>query len=298
MAKKEIHNAIVTRNTDDDLGVGLRGGIFFEAATLFDGEYPLPAYPCFPFASAKGAGMFFVPKVGDELEIEIAVNDGSHDTSDVELPEPRWRCMIYSKNADIDAEFKINYPFRMGWKTNSGHILVFDDKEGEEYIKFAHKLGTQFEILKDGSWTEKVVKNKTVKITEILNTEIGKDELRKIIENLTVEVLKAHTLKVTMDSTEEVGGKKIFTITGDCEITCTKAKITASSDVEIACVKAKVDASGDVELTAGGNAKIMGSQIQLNGAVSEATSKNAHLGVIDLITGTPIVASTTVFLDM
>ena len=101
MAKKEIHNAIVTRNTDLDLGVALRGGVFFNAPTLFDGEYPEPAMPCFPFASTKGAGLFFIPQVGDEIEVEILVDDGTFDTSDVEVPEPRWRCMIYSAAADI-----------------------------------------------------------------------------------------------------------------------------------------------------------------------------------------------------
>ena len=71
MAKKEVHRAIVTRNTDDDEGLRLRGAIYFNAPTLFDGEFPIPAQPCFPFASANGAGMFWVPQVGDEIEVQI-----------------------------------------------------------------------------------------------------------------------------------------------------------------------------------------------------------------------------------
>lgn len=138
MATKEVHNAIVTRNTDPDSGIAgelLRGGVFFNAPTLFEGEYPLPAEPCFPFASVKGAGMFWVPQVDDEIEVEILVDDGTSDTSDVELPEPRWRCMVYSDPADIAPEFKKNYGNRMGWKSNSGHILFFDDTKGEERIE-------------------------------------------------------------------------------------------------------------------------------------------------------------------
>ena len=57
MGIKEVHRAIVVRNEDDDEGLNLRGAVFFEAKTLFDGEYPLPAMPCFPFASANGAGI-------------------------------------------------------------------------------------------------------------------------------------------------------------------------------------------------------------------------------------------------
>jgi len=147
MSVKQIHNAIVTRNQDDDLGVALRGGVFFEAPTIFDGEYPLPALPCYPYASAGGAGFFFVPQVGDEIEVEIEMDDGTFDTTDVELPEPRWRCMIYSGAADIAEEFKTNYTKRMGWKTNSGHILMFDDTEGEE--RFELNTGKGHSIILD-----------------------------------------------------------------------------------------------------------------------------------------------------
>jgi len=176
MAKKEVHNAIVTRNTDEDLGEGLRGAIFFEAATLFEGEYPLPAEPCFPFAGSGdvGSGMFWVPEVGDEIEVEVLVHDDNtpYDTSDAELPEPRYRCMVYSVNADIADEFKINYPKRMGWKSRSGHIWLFDDQEdkgrieinsaaghsfimddtkGKEQIALRHVLGALIQIDKKGS---------------------------------------------------------------------------------------------------------------------------------------------------
>ncbi len=148
MAKTEIHNAIVTRNTDPDLGTDLRGAVFFEAATLFEGEYPLPAQPCFPFAGSgeNGAGMFFVPQVGDEIEVVILVDDDNtpYDSSDAEVPEPRWRCMIYSDNADIAEEFKQNYTDRMGWKTRSGHILIFDDKEDSERIEIDSSGGHSF----------------------------------------------------------------------------------------------------------------------------------------------------------
>jgi len=155
MSKKEVHNAIVTRNTDDDLGTKLRGSVFFDAPTLFEGEFPIPAEPCFPFASDGGAGMFFVPKVGDEIEIEIEADDDSDDTTDVELPEPRWRCMVYSDVSDIDDKFKENYPFRMGWKTNSGHMLLFDDTEGAEFVSLLSGKGHEF-IMSDEGGAEKI----------------------------------------------------------------------------------------------------------------------------------------------
>ena len=284
MAKKEIHDAIVTRNieSDKDSTVLLRGAVYFDAPTLFDGEFPIPAKPCFPFASApNGAGFFVVPKVDDEIEVEILADNPNqpYDSSDVELPEPRWRCMIYSDAADIAEEFKTNYPFRMGWKSNTGHILMFDDKEdfgevllkhtfghflqmtkfkSEEFVKLFHVIGTLLHMNKDGDWLGTIIRDKVETIA------------RDFIQD------------VTGDSTETVGGKKIFNVTGDCEINCDNAKIIAASDVNI---------------TAGGDAIVTATQIQLNGSLTEVTSKLSHLNVIDLITGTEIIPTTTVFMD-
>jgi len=284
MARSQVHNAIVTRNieSDPDSTLLLRGSVFFNAPTLFDGEFPKPAEPCFPFASADGAGIFFVPKVNDEIEVMIQGHDPNtpFDCDDVENPEPRWRCMIYSNAADIAEEFKKNYPNRMGWKSNSGHILMFDDTENfqevllkhtvghflqmtnfeqTQFVKLFHIIGTLLHFNKDGDWLGTIIRDKV--------ETIARDFIQGVIN----------------DSTETVGGKKIFNITGDCDINCANANIVAT---------------GDANVTAVGNAIITAAQIQLNGAASEATSKASHLGVIDLITGAPIVPTTTVFLDV
>lgn len=216
MAIKEIHNAIVTRNTDLDKGTSLRGAVFFEAKTLFDGEFPIPAEPCFPFASENGAGFFVVPKVGDEIEIEIEADDGTDDTTDIELPEPRWRCMVYSDAADIDERFKENYPNRSGWKTPSGHFLLFDDKEGEEFfellsskghiikmddkkgnesILIQHLVGTGFLIDKDGTLIEVIKKDRITGIGGDKAEIIVGDETKMIIgnETVTTSLIREHT---------------------------------------------------------------------------------------------------------
>ena len=92
---REIHFATVTRNTDDDLKEALKGAVFFESNSLTNGvEYSIPAEPCFPFAGLN-SGIFFVPNVGDTIEVEI-------DVDDIDNPEPRWRCGVYSSADDID----------------------------------------------------------------------------------------------------------------------------------------------------------------------------------------------------
>ena len=249
MAKKEIHNAVVSRNLDDDLGLTLRGAVFFEAPTLFQGEYPLPAYPCFNWASDKGAGFFVVPKVNDEIEIEIEVDDGSFDTTDVELPEPRWRCMLYSDVSDIDDIFKVNYPYRMGFKSNSGHYWLMDDNSDTELFKLMTGKGHQI-LLDDTKDNNKILiqsikghkllfddQNDLITFTHQNGTKYDintdGDWLENIVRDKVIDVLNDYGINVTNNYTETIGGKKTINVTGDCELTCANAKVTASSKVEV-----------------------------------------------------------------
>lgn len=218
MAKVERHKAIVTRNIDDDQGLKLRGAVFFNAPTLFDGEFPLPAVPCFPFASDKGAGMFWVPKVNDEIEIEIEADDGSEDTIDIDLPEPRYTCMVYSDAADIDEIFKENYPNRMGWKTNSGHFLLFDDTPDKSFVSITSGKGHQI-ILDETKDLERIF-FKTIKGNKFLIDDKN--------ENFTIETVGGH--KIILDDKND---KIQFIHKGGSTTVMEAGKITSTASAEI-----------------------------------------------------------------
>lgn len=59
-----------------------------------------------------------------------------------------------------------------------------------------------------------------------------------------------------------------------------------------------VNSNDKVEVLAGGDIVQTGATIQLNGTLSGITTANSHLGVIDLITGVPVIPSPTVFSDV
>ena len=87
--EKEYHFAIVTRVVDGRLNEGLRGAVFFKSDTLTnETEFGDPAEPSFPMAGANGEGFFWVPQIGDQIEVEI-------DKSS-EHPAPRYTRMLYS----------------------------------------------------------------------------------------------------------------------------------------------------------------------------------------------------------
>jgi hypothetical protein len=219
MAVKEVHRAIVTRNTDEDLGLRLRGSVFFNAPTLYDGEYPEPAVPCFPFASANGAGMFWVPQVGDEIEVEVVVDGNDDDTTDVELPEPTYLCMLYSDadDADIDDIFKSNYTRTMGWKSNSGHYFIFDDTDDAQFYKMVSGKGNEI-ILDDTKSAQKI------QMKSILGHMLLLDDNNKIVKLL-------HSGGGKLEITEE---KVTLTdVSGQLVITLEAGKITGLATSEI-----------------------------------------------------------------
>jgi hypothetical protein len=303
------------------MGLLLRGAVFFNAPDLFDGEYPLPAYPEFQFASLNNAGVFFVPKVNDEIEVEINVDDGGFDTTDVELPEPRYRAMIYSDANDINEVFQTNYPNRMGWVSNKGHYWIMDDTDDEEvfhiYSSNGHKIELNDTLNESEIIIETAEKKHNLKFIEHagesriqletenglilefndtddkitlshqngtkLNIESNGDWLEDIIKDKVIEIANNLNLNIGADATESVGGEKTIDVTGNCTINVGG--------------NAKIDATGNTDIKAGGIAKVEAPLVHLNGSASPATSVQSHSGVIDLITGAPIIPTTTVFLD-
>ena len=57
------------------------------------------------------------------------------------------------KEGDTNEKAKANYPLNKVYETETGHFKEYDDTAGAERIKESHKLGTYYEIDKDGNMT-------------------------------------------------------------------------------------------------------------------------------------------------
>jgi hypothetical protein len=248
---KEFHIAVVTRviqkasgftNDEKTAAVSskeLAGAIYFQADTLFDGEYPLPAQPSFPFASADGAGWFWVPKVNDTVMIEI---DAGADQ-----PDPRVVCMLYTNDNQIDDEFRTHYPWRMGLVTNSGHRLIFDDMEDEWSMKLNHTFGGGFEWDKFGNTIETVINNK-------IENVMGK-KIQQFKEDISEDFLGSLTRSISKNLVETIKGNHQFHALGDCDHSYDqKLKVTAT-EVETQYGSLKQTIAGAKEETIDGGVK-------------------------------------------
>jgi len=137
------------------------------------------------------------------------------------------------------------------------------------------------------------------------NTEvkIEKDGSFQVDHSMITFRLDKTTGQTTLNSTKDIN-----------LITGTNLNVTATQNVVVKCVdvdvtasgKANVNVSSDANIVVGGNANltssgktvIKASEIDLNQPISGITTANSHQNVIDLITGVPVQASTTVLSDV
>jgi len=143
MGQRTEHKGIVRNNDDPEK----RARLLVECPTLVTGE-TLGSWvePTFEFIdSSKRAGSVWIPSIGSSVTVMVEDERGA----EVNGLEPKWKCDVYPNGA-MPEEFKTNYPLRRGWVTGEGHMLIFDDTEGELVFYYKHPSGTEIRVTKDG----------------------------------------------------------------------------------------------------------------------------------------------------
>lgn len=100
------------------------------------------ALPCFPFGGLADQGMFAVPEINAQVWVEF-------EEGNINLPI--WTGTFYQKNGDVPIEAALSPPTTRVFKTPAGHVLEFDDKDGEEKFRLAHPGGAQITIDENGT---------------------------------------------------------------------------------------------------------------------------------------------------
>jgi hypothetical protein len=143
MPKKKYHSGIV-RDNDDPL---MRGRLMVECPDIAYGQTMPWAEPKMHFVDSEmRAGAFWIPNINSVVELEI------EDEEDSEANDllPKWKCDVYPEGT-VPEIFQTNYPQRRGWVTAAGHIMYFDDTEGQLIFKLIHPTGTELVIDNDGN---------------------------------------------------------------------------------------------------------------------------------------------------
>ncbi len=99
------------------------------------------AEPCLPFGGLADQGLFLVPEVDAQIWVEFEEGNVS---------KPIWTGTVWQQTADVPTEAADRSPYMRQLKTPSGHILSFDDTEGEEEIRLFHTADAELKINPEG----------------------------------------------------------------------------------------------------------------------------------------------------
>jgi len=99
------------------------------------------AEPCLPFGGLTDQGFFMVPEVGAQVWIEF---------EEGQVHKPIWTGTTWQQSEDVPTEAAEKSPHMRQLKTPSGHILSFNDIEGEEEIRLFHPTEAELKIDPEG----------------------------------------------------------------------------------------------------------------------------------------------------
>ena len=99
------------------------------------------AEPCLPFGGLADQGLFMVPEIDAQVWVEF--EEGN-------VNKPIWTGTTWQQSSDVPQEAADRSPNMRQLKTPSGHILSFDDTEGEEEIRLYHPADAELKIDPEG----------------------------------------------------------------------------------------------------------------------------------------------------
>lgn len=116
------------------------------------------AWPALPYAGAN-LGFLFIPQENDLVWVEFVEGDLEH---------PIWSGGSWAKpngQPEIPADAKANYPDTQVLRTKSGHVLIFEDKQGHEAITLRARSGVEIKIDAAGDAITITASNVTIQTT-------------------------------------------------------------------------------------------------------------------------------------
>lgn len=100
------------------------------------------ALPCLPYGGYDQQGMFMVPDVDAQVWVEFEEGD---------IHRPIWVGTFWQQESDVPEDAAKEEPTTRLIRTHAGHILQFDDEDGEERFRLFHPADAEMIIDSNGS---------------------------------------------------------------------------------------------------------------------------------------------------
>lgn len=126
----------------DNMDPQKRGRLKVRIASVLGDQDSDWALPCFPYGGANQQGMFMVPDVDAQVWVEFEEGD---------IHRPIWVGTFWQQQSDTPEDAARDEPTTRLFQTASGHILQFDDEEGEEQFRLFHPADAEMLIDNNGT---------------------------------------------------------------------------------------------------------------------------------------------------
>ena len=100
------------------------------------------ALPCLPYGGSGTLGFFMVPDVDAQVWVEFEEGD---------INRPIWVGTFWQASGDPPEDAAKDEPTTRMLQTTAGHILQFDDADGEERFRLFHPADAEMLIESDGT---------------------------------------------------------------------------------------------------------------------------------------------------
>lgn len=100
------------------------------------------ALPCLPFGGRAQQGFFFVPEKDSQVWVEFEEGD---------INRPIWTGVFWQCKEDLPQDAARPEPTTRVLQTKSGHLLQFDDADGQQRVRLFHAANAELTMENDGS---------------------------------------------------------------------------------------------------------------------------------------------------
>lgn len=199
------YRAFVVDNEDPDM----RGRLKLTIPSILGSETSDWALPCFPYGGGAGFGWMAVPPVDAQVVVEFIEGD---------LSSPIWTGTFHRSGDEVPEEAGAGSAASTKLlKTEAGHLLSFEDTEGETMITLRSAADAVVEMDDDGS----IALTGSDGGTLVLDASGG---------TLTVEDANGNSLVMSSSGIEasDGNGNSISMTSGGVEVSSTTIKISGS----------------------------------------------------------------------
>lgn len=119
-----------------------RGRLKVKVPSVLEDQITDWALPCLPFGGLSKQGLFAIPERDAQVWVEFEEGD---------IDRPLWTGTFWQRGQDVPRGAARTQPSTRVLQTPSGHVLRFDDEQGEERIHLEHCADADLVIEPDGT---------------------------------------------------------------------------------------------------------------------------------------------------